>query len=84
MENEQKQDDGQEPYIPSVHLKNIAPLEWLKTEEAKKFMERVDKCVANLMIEIGEMRDEKNQTIRTLADLKYLLDECDLEDKPNE
>ena len=34
-------DSGTEPYIPSVHLKNTAPLEWLESKEGKDFIDKL-------------------------------------------
>ena len=34
--------NGFEPYIPSVHLKNIAPLEWLESKDGKDFINKLE------------------------------------------
>lgn len=34
--------EGFEPYIPSVHLKNIAPYDWLKTDDAQDFLRKLE------------------------------------------
>jgi hypothetical protein len=34
-------DNGREPYIPSIHLKNLSP-DWLKTEDGQDFMFKLE------------------------------------------
>ncbi len=34
--------EGFEPYIPSVHLKNIAPLDWLQSPDGKDFLVKLE------------------------------------------
>lgn len=41
IEERPYKDNGSEPYIPSVHLKNVAPLEWLESKEGKDFIDKL-------------------------------------------
>ena len=34
-------ENRKEPYIPSVHLKNIAPLDFLKSKDGKDFLKKL-------------------------------------------
>ena len=50
--------EGFEPYIPSVHLKNIAPYDWLKKDDTQDFLRKLEEYElhANEVLADAEVR----------------------------
>ena len=57
MENELK-DSGFEPYIPSVHFRNISPQDFLITQDGEDFIKKLEQYETDKRLELEEVQNE--------------------------
>lgn len=72
---ENLKDNGFEPYIPSVHLLNIAPGDWLNCPEGKDFFEKLKQYETDKQENLNRLQDELIRLQNACATIYYAAQE---------
>ena len=70
-----EKENGFEPYIPSVHLKNLAPYDFLITADGEDFLKKLEQYETDKQENLNRLQDELIRLQNACAIIFYAAEE---------